>query len=117
ARVMSLAYYAGGFPMVRKCGEDERNGNADGWYLFPDGSEPPKLSGSRVWNAHTFSWPSYRASPEANLSPLPRNPNRTEEGGNLILDLTLAQTYLSSALLGFIAGQPSNGVDNLPPEE
>jgi len=121
AKFMSLAYYAGGFPMTRKCMEDVNGGEAQGWYLFVDAftyadGTQDRLEGSKVWRVHNNN-----LANAADVSAvLPRSAYREDQTdpdgkkGNPIKDLDPVTGIGLGGLVGFVSGQESSGY--LPPD-
>jgi hypothetical protein len=105
ARIMSLAYYAGEWPMVGKC---PLSGN-DGWYLYPSPSNAELLVGTNTWNVHN----TVTYADDAKLATrLPR-----EWDGPIRANLDPVDSYSGvglGGLVGFISGEQREGGDHPP---
>jgi hypothetical protein len=96
ARFMSLAYYAGGWPMIRQCSAGSFG--AEGWYL-ENQTVPDKLEGSAVWRAHNLT-------PASDPRVKPDFPNDPAEDVKTGIDPT---TIKLDGLVGFISGRTGSG--------
>jgi len=106
ARFMSLAYYAGEWPMVGKCPLE----GDEGWYLFHPTENPDYFRGTNTWNTHN-SVLINDANLQARLPPA--------WDGEVSPNIDPTNSYQGvglGGLVGFISGEQRAGGDHPPVE-